>query len=112
MTIEIRALELQAVIGILPHERETAQRLVIDATIDYEYHKGEFVDYAVVCELIEHELVISQFELIETALEAIVPKIFALSETISAVRLGIAKPDALESARAKVILSVSRSAIR
>ena len=107
MTIEISAFELQAVIGILPHERESAQRLIIDATIDYEYRNGKFVDYAAVCALIEHELVIGRFELIETALETIIPKLFALSETISAVRLGIEKPAALKSARAKVSLSLA-----
>ncbi|MEW5831447.1 MAG: dihydroneopterin aldolase [Campylobacterota bacterium] len=95
MTILIEDLTFEAILGILPHERTTPQRVRVDCRIDYTYAQGRFINYAEVADQIVETMRNLQFELIETALEtlgSILHERFSLIETLE---LTIRKPDIL-----------------
>ncbi|MDR1912079.1 MAG: dihydroneopterin aldolase [Helicobacteraceae bacterium] len=103
MTILIENLTIDAVIGILPNEREKPQRLIASAAIDYDYkNSAEFVDYALVADLIALKLVSGRFGLLEEAIEAIATEILRLNPSIQKLRLCIEKPDISPNFRVKV----------
>lgn len=94
MRIEIASLTFEAIIGILPHERVTPQRVVIDVTIDYDY-RGLFIDYAEAAGLIKGIMVAEKFELIEDALFTLKNRLKGTYPAIEALTLRISKPDIL-----------------
>ena len=51
MTLLIQNLSLQAIIGILPQEREKKQNIIIDGEFSYEY-KGEYLNYVEIVEFL------------------------------------------------------------
>ena len=94
MHIEISDLTFETIIGILPHERITPQRVIITCGIEYAYHT-EFINYATVAQVIKQLMHDEKFELIEEALAAIKRKLHALYPEISTLRIRIQKPDIL-----------------
>jgi FolB domain-containing protein len=102
MTIEIRALRVEAIIGILDDERRLAQSLSIDCDLEYDYKSPEFIDYTLVSALIAKELIDGKFALIEDALDAITQKLLALSDRISRVCLAVGKVDRFSYARVRL----------
>ena len=50
MIIRIKKLTFDAIVGILPHEREMAQGVCVDAKITYDFTKTQFIDDAHVCQ--------------------------------------------------------------
>lgn len=109
MIIRISAFTVRAVIGILPHERTAPQRLHVSALIEYDYQNPQtFIDYAKIAALIEERLKTGQFELIEEALEAILPEILAQSPVIAKVEMTIEKPDILPHASVSVTHALAR----
>ena len=54
MTLLIQNLSLQAIIGILPQEREKKQNIIIDGEFSYEY-KGESLNYVEIVEFLKFE---------------------------------------------------------
>jgi dihydroneopterin aldolase len=99
MTIEIRSLTFECIIGILDFERVTPQKVVIDAAIDYEYAEGSFLDYAAVAARIKSEMIEQRYELIEEALLSISATLKAEFPAISTLDLTISKPDILPDCR-------------
>ncbi len=98
MTISIKQLTFETIIGILDHERITPQRVVIDCNIDYDYDRDKnFINYAVVAELIVSTMQQKKFELIETALEALIEEIHAKFSDAHTISLSITKPDILDN---------------
>jgi len=95
--IIIENLEFEAIIGILPQEREKAQNVAVSAQIEYE-NKNEFIDYAQVCTLIENLMKEKKFLLIEDALEAIEHKLFSEYPQMKSLKLKIQKPEILKNA--------------
>lgn len=95
MKILIEDLTFETIIGILDHERTSAQQVRIDCTIEYPYANGDFINYAEVAQIIEKTMKTEKFELIETALDVLgimLKQHFPLIETLS---LTIRKPDIL-----------------
>jgi dihydroneopterin aldolase len=99
MTIEIRSLTFECVIGILDFERLRPQTVVVDALIDYDYVPGTFLDYAAVAVLIKSEMTAKKFELIEEALEHLSCEIKARFPAAKTLFLTISKPDILPDCR-------------
>ncbi|MEJ2499554.1 MAG: dihydroneopterin aldolase [Campylobacterales bacterium] len=99
MTIEIRSLTFECIIGILDFERVTPQNVVVDAAIDYEYTEGSFLDYAAVAARIKSEMIEQRFELIEEALLSVSATLKADFPAINALELTISKPDILPDCR-------------
>jgi dihydroneopterin aldolase len=95
MKILIENLTFDTIIGILEHERTTAQKVHIDCTIEYPYSHGHFINYAAVAESIEMTMHKEQFELIETALEVLSTTLKKQFPLIKELSLTIKKPTIL-----------------
>lgn len=94
MTIEIKDLAFDTIIGILDFERTTKQRVCINCSIDYSYNQ-EFLNYALVAEHIEKEMHNHEFSLIEEALLSLKSSLKQDFPLISTLFLKISKPDIL-----------------
>ena len=64
ITVLIENLEFKTIIGMLEFERTKAQKIKIDA----KFQAHEFIDYALVCEIIENEFNKNKFVKVEDAL--------------------------------------------
>lgn len=64
ITVLIENLELKTIIGMLEFERTKAQKIKIDA----KFQAHEFIDYALVCEILENEFNKNKFVKVEDAL--------------------------------------------
>ena len=104
MTIRIEGLTFETIIGILDFERRTPQRVIVDCIIEYE---GEYVDYAVVREMIIRKVTESVFGLIEDALDAVISSIKNAFPRITTLSLRIAKPDIFHDCSVSVEKRVS-----
>jgi len=103
MTIHIEALTFECIIGILDFERQKAQKVIVDLTIDYNYSNDFFINYAEVITLIKEDMLKNRYELLETALNALEKKLVATYPQIEYFHLKITKPDILNNV--KVALS-------
>jgi len=103
MTIQIENLSFETIIGILKEERIIPQKVIINCEIDYDYKDGNFINYTLVSELIEQEMIKSKFELIENALLTLIKKIKSSFSHISSINLKISKPNILD----KCVVSVA-----
>jgi len=99
MTIEIRSLTFECIIGILEFERLQPQTVIVDASIDYDYVEGSFLNYAEVADLIKSEMTARKFELIEAALETLSGAINVRFPAAKTLTLTISKPDILPDCR-------------
>ncbi len=102
MTIHIEDLKFQCVIGILDFERVTPQDVIINLTLDYEYKKDEFINYAEVVDLIKNEMISNQYFLIEDALNNLITKLVNNFSSIQKIDLKITKPAILRDAKVSV----------
>lgn len=64
ITVLIENLEFKTIIGMLEFERTKAQKIKIDA----KFQAHEFIDYALVCEILENEFNKNKFVKVEDAL--------------------------------------------
>lgn len=96
--IHIQNLEFDTIIGILPLERTTPQKVLIDCAIEYLYEEKKFLDYAQICILIQTLLQSNKYFLIEDALEDICKNIYQEYSQIKTIKLKIIKPQILENA--------------
>ena len=97
MTIHIESLEFDTIIGLLPHERTTPQRVVVDIDIEYSYIEGEFINYADVASSTEAHLVSNKYELLEDALHGLQEMILPQYSTITELAIKISKPDIISN---------------
>ncbi len=96
MKIYVENLTFDAIIGILPEERITPQKVVVNVELNYEYKKGVFINYAILANLIENNIKQKQYELIEDALLALHVEIKSKFSQISSIKLKISKPTILD----------------
>jgi dihydroneopterin aldolase len=97
LTIHIQALTFRAIIGVLPHERRTPQKIVIDTFISYSYHEGDYIDYALVVSAIKNFIRDKRFLLLEDAVYQTKLMIQDLGDDITEVKLTITKPNILKN---------------
>jgi dihydroneopterin aldolase len=97
MTIHIKALEIDAIIGLLDFERITAQKIIIDLEASYVYKQGFFINYADLALLIETQIIQEQYELLEDALLDLKQTITKTYPTIQNLKLKIIKPNILDN---------------
>jgi len=96
MTINIKDLEFETIIGILDFERTTEQKVRINCSIEYDYsHK--FLDYGLVAKHIETEMRANRFELIEEALLSLKSSLKRAFPLMNSLILEISKPDILDN---------------
>ena len=107
MRIHINDLCFEAILGLLPKERQTPQRICVEAEIDYDYTQNNFLDYAKVAEDIKNHLCITRYELIEEALLGLETILHDTYPNIKQLHIKITKPDILSSCK----VSVSKTSI-
>jgi dihydroneopterin aldolase len=107
MTVSIRELTFECIIGILDFERLTPQRVIVDATLTYTYASNDFLDYAAVAEHIKAEMKRRRFELIEEALVSLGQTIKSAFPAVSSLEISITKPDILPDCRVSVAKRVT-----
>ncbi len=104
MTIHIEELKFQCIIGILDFERETPQDVIINISIDYNY-ENNFLNYALIVELVKEIMIKSEFFLIEEALDKLNLKLIKEYSSIKSMFIKITKPSILPDC----IVSVSNN---
>jgi len=98
MRIYIESLTLDVIIGLLDFEREHTQRIIIDMEATYNYTAQNFINYAVIVQLVEKELKEKRYELLEEALLGLKDTITETYPQIKTLKLKISKPDILSHA--------------
>lgn len=101
MKIHIDDLEFQCIIGILDFEREKAQDVTLNITIDYDY-KNEFINYADVVNLVKSTMIEEKFLLIEDALRDLSKTLKKEFLKINTLYLKITKPSILPDCKVSV----------
>ena len=95
--IELRGLRLAAVVGVLPHERTTAQPLELDLDVVVDLAPAgssddlaDTVDYGALCQAVDDTVSASRFGLLEALAEAVATTVLAqdarIAEAVVAVR--------------------------
>lgn len=102
MKIHIENLSFEAIIGLLPKERHTPQKVCVDMEIDYTYTPNNFLDYAKIALEVENHICTTQYELLEDAIEGIKEVSLVLYPTIKQLSIKITKPDILPTCRVGV----------
>lgn len=98
MQIMIQDLAFKTIVGILEEERHTPQRVILHATLDYDYSGDNFIDYAKVSTFLEDEMNKMSYYLLEDALSDLSQKLKVFYPQIDKIKLKIFKPDILPNA--------------
>ncbi len=101
MRIHIERLSFEAIIGILEHERVSAQEIVINLWIDYDY-KDEFINYADVSQNIQSHIKEQKFLLIEEALDSLKTVLKEKFPLIKTLFIKITKPSIMPNSEVSV----------
>ena len=94
MTVIIQNLTFETIIGLLPHEREIPQRVVIDAEFDIN-ENTMVLDYASVSEDIKRLFTCKGFETVEESLTLTLSHLKSKYPFITRIKMKIIKPDIL-----------------
>lgn len=113
--IFIRALKVNAIIGIFDWERENTQPLIFDIEMETDIQKSassDLIDDTVCYKTVADEIINlakqSQFELIESLAEVACSMVLNNHKGVSGLTLSINKPQAVEQAKT-VGLTIFRS---
>jgi len=98
MKVSIHSLTFKTIIGILPFERVTKQKVILDIFFEYKFSKKEkdFVDYSHVAKMVKQIMKEEKFELIEDAL-LYLEKALKAKFSISNLYITITKPNILKN---------------
>lgn len=107
MTIHIEDLKFQCIIGILDFERQKPQDVIINLTIEYDYKKDEFINYALVAQKVKEVMIERQFYLLEEALQEITAMLLQEYKSIKNISLKITKPSILDDCNVSVSEHIS-----
>jgi dihydroneopterin aldolase len=101
-TAGLKSLQIDCIIGIFDHERQTPQTVIVDIELDYDFVAaagsdaiGDAVDYAAVARSVTEFVRRRAFQLIETMAEETAAMLLAQLTLVQAVRIEIRKPAAL-----------------
>jgi dihydroneopterin aldolase len=95
ISIIIKNLEFETIIGVLDFERVKTQKIVINTEIKYKYD-NEYLDYVKVSEIIKNILQTKKFEIIEDGLNYICSYLKNEFLNISQIEIELLKPNILE----------------
>lgn len=108
-------LEVHAVVGILPHERERVQPLFFNVDMEVDFAKtvdseGPLsVDYAEVAEVLKARVIAKQYGLLEQLLIDCGNFLMEAYSDIQALTIGVAKPQAvLDCKTVEAVMSFTR----
>lgn len=113
--IFVRGLQIQASIGVHPHEYEATQPVIIDIELDMgnmptpkDDRLHETLDYGLVAEKAEEIALQSHVQLVETLADRIASWALSADPRVEACAVRIAKPQALLKAEAAGVEVVRR----
>ncbi len=104
--IDIEHIEFYAIIGLLPHERSIAQKVIAHATLWYDYSGQNYIDYAKATHIIKTNIQKKRFELLEEALHDTLTLLHTSFPAITKASLRITKPQILPDATPSVSLTL------
>ena len=90
-SINIKDLTLEVIIGVLEDERKNRQKIILNATIEYDMDE-HFLDYTQVVEAIVNLLEYKMYDTLENALEGICKALKLDFPEIKSIKMGISKP--------------------
>ncbi len=97
MKIEIEDFTFTCIIGVLNFERVEQQRVIVNITIEYNYTKDNFINYADVANIAKETIKTKKFELLEDALIGVKEAIIKEFDNIEKLYIKISKPDILDN---------------
>lgn len=96
--IELRGLQLSAIVGVLPHEREQTQPLELDVDVAVDLAAAgasddlaDTVDYGALCTVVEEVVVGGRFNLLEALAEQVAAVLLAADARVTAVTVSARK---------------------
>lgn len=95
MTISIEALTFDVIIGLLDFERDRPQSVIVDLTAEYDYKNDAFIDYGDMVILIQNDLKIKRYTLLENALLGLKDVLHTTYPQIQTLSLKLSKPNIL-----------------
>ena len=95
ISIIIKNLEFETIIGVLDFERIKTQKVIINCKIKYKY-KNKYLDYAKTTDIIKNILITKKFEVIEDSLNFICSYLKNEYPSIKTIKLEILKPNILK----------------
>ena len=105
LKIHIQDLTFECIIGILPKERETAQKVVVNILFEYSYkNKSDFIDYVKIATLAEKIMKDKKFELLEDAVLHIKQTLLKQFK-IQNIDIKISKPNILNNCAVSACIS-------
>lgn len=104
-TTGLHDLSVDCIVGIHPHEREGTQTVFLDIELDSDFSQAassdaihDAIDYTVVATTVTQLLQDRKFQLLESMVEAVAALLLSLDFRITAVRVEIRKPAAVDEA--------------
>jgi 7,8-dihydroneopterin aldolase/epimerase/oxygenase len=104
-TISVEGLEIECIIGILPHERENLQLIYADIEVDADIAAAaasdamdDSINYVHLADLVRDLATEKQYQLIETLVEDSARDILARWPEVERVALKVMKPEAIPEA--------------
>lgn len=91
MTIHIENLKFFCIIGLLDFERVQQQQIIVNLTLTYEY-KDNFIDYALLIDLIQEHIISNKFTLLEDAILSLTNLVTNRYLSIKQLSVKITKP--------------------
>jgi 7,8-dihydroneopterin aldolase/epimerase/oxygenase len=94
LKVNIDDLTFNCIIGILPHEREEKQKVILNISFEYFYDSNTsyFIDYSEVVSLVESIMINKKFNLIEDAI-LFIRKELKTKWKMQNLKVKISKPD-------------------
>jgi len=97
MTIHIEELTFDVIIGLLDFERDKSQRVIINLKASYDYSDDKFIDYADMVLLMQNELKVTRYKLLENALLGLKEILYTTYPQLKTLSIKISKPDILDT---------------
>lgn len=101
--IHVHELHVDCIVGVYPHERTTAQPLLVDLELGLDTGEAAYsgriaatCDYSRVASEVETLLRFRKYRLLEMAAEELAAMLFGVHRVLSEVRVRLSKPRALE----------------
>lgn len=109
-TIELERLEIDCIVGILPHERVTEQKIFVDVAMDLDFAPAaasedvaDTIDYTVVSAELAALVRERKYQLIETMAVECVELVLLRHPAVERTSVAIHKPAAVPQAKDTVV---------
>ena len=109
-TIELERLEIDCIVGILPFERKTPQKIFLDVSMDLDFlvpasseDVSDTVDYTAVAQELTQLVKERRYQLIETMAVECADLVLERHTGVSRAAIAVHKPAAVPQARDTVV---------